>query len=252
MVSKTDKYLASWGSDRRLSADALEAKNLGSFTDFEIVVDGSQKSWIEGMTLVDAAVHQLIRQSKQSGEDLPTDGAIFPKDIALTLGKLTVTVAEYLGELRRLGIDTDGLQRQAKEFERNYRDSQAASEEKAQKLFDLMLESPFFTDEEVHALIDSTSIYKFVGLVLDNVTTARARINVHAKLASDPKQKEKLLVKECWELWQREPTRYKGKAAFKSIHEGDCHASTCVGLGCRIPDAQRRASRGRGSGKKRA
>jgi len=34
------------------------------------------------------------------------------------------------------------------------------------------------------------------------------------KLASDPKQLAKQQVKECWELWQKEPARYRGKAAF--------------------------------------
>lgn len=35
-----------------------------------------------------------------------------------------------------------------------------------------------------------------------------------AKLAKDPKQVEKELVRENWVLWQRDPHRYKGKAAF--------------------------------------
>lgn len=35
-----------------------------------------------------------------------------------------------------------------------------------------------------------------------------------AKLAIDPKQKDKALVKECWDEWQKQPNRYKGKAAF--------------------------------------
>ncbi len=34
------------------------------------------------------------------------------------------------------------------------------------------------------------------------------------KLANDPKQAEKELVRELWKLWQSEPHRYKGKAAF--------------------------------------
>lgn len=35
-----------------------------------------------------------------------------------------------------------------------------------------------------------------------------------AKLLKDPRQHEKVLVKDCWDAWQREPARYTGKAAF--------------------------------------
>ncbi len=44
--------------------------------------------------------------------------------------------------------------------------------------------------------------------------TEFARAGALGMLAKDPKQKEKALVRECWELWQSEPKRYTGKAAF--------------------------------------
>jgi len=34
------------------------------------------------------------------------------------------------------------------------------------------------------------------------------------KLATDPKQRDKAIVRECWEAWQKNPENYKGKAAF--------------------------------------
>ena len=37
-----------------------------------------------------------------------------------------------------------------------------------------------------------------------------------AKHATDPKQKDKALVRECWDAWQENPSRYKGKAKFAS------------------------------------
>lgn len=37
-----------------------------------------------------------------------------------------------------------------------------------------------------------------------------------AKLAKDPKQIAKLAVRECWELWQKDPSRYKGPTDFSS------------------------------------
>lgn len=41
-----------------------------------------------------------------------------------------------------------------------------------------------------------------------------AYLGAMAKIERDPKQAEKKLVKECWQEWQRDPNRYKGKAAF--------------------------------------
>lgn len=37
---------------------------------------------------------------------------------------------------------------------------------------------------------------------------------VQAKLARDPKQREKAFVRECWKAWQEKPDSYNGKAAF--------------------------------------
>lgn len=44
--------------------------------------------------------------------------------------------------------------------------------------------------------------------------TTMAQKGAMAKLAADPKQADKRAVRECWELWREEPTRYDGKAAF--------------------------------------
>jgi hypothetical protein len=34
------------------------------------------------------------------------------------------------------------------------------------------------------------------------------------KLKRDPKQRDKAFVRDCWEAWQKNPSNYKGKAAF--------------------------------------
>ncbi|MBZ0106722.1 MAG: hypothetical protein K8H84_13990 [Sulfuricella denitrificans] len=34
------------------------------------------------------------------------------------------------------------------------------------------------------------------------------------RIENDPKQKDKLFVRECWQKWQENPTDYKGQAAF--------------------------------------
>jgi hypothetical protein len=35
-----------------------------------------------------------------------------------------------------------------------------------------------------------------------------------ARHLNDPRRREKQMVRECWDAWQREPARYSGKAAF--------------------------------------
>jgi hypothetical protein len=42
----------------------------------------------------------------------------------------------------------------------------------------------------------------------------QAQSGAAAKLAIDPKQVEKALVRECWDDWQKKSDRYTGKAAF--------------------------------------
>lgn len=47
-----------------------------------------------------------------------------------------------------------------------------------------------------------------------DMRTEMAKQGALAKLAKDPKQKDKATVRECWDAWQRNPQTYKGKAAF--------------------------------------
>jgi len=47
----------------------------------------------------------------------------------------------------------------------------------------------------------------------DSLSSNARRAN-EVRLANDPKQAEKINVCECWDEWQKQPDRYKGKAAF--------------------------------------
>jgi hypothetical protein len=62
--------------------------------------------------------------------------------------------------------------------------------------------------------LDASSIWEFVFLAGDMRESLVAKRRVREKLAVDPKQAVKVSVKELWKLWQSEPGRYKGKAAF--------------------------------------
>ena len=43
---------------------------------------------------------------------------------------------------------------------------------------------------------------------------SNARRAVAERMSTDPKQADKVSVRECWDDWQKQPDRYKGKAAF--------------------------------------
>ncbi|SSW66661.1 hypothetical protein AVE30378_02200 [Achromobacter veterisilvae] len=43
---------------------------------------------------------------------------------------------------------------------------------------------------------------------------AQARAGALAKLSADPKQRDKALVRECWQAWQAKPESYPSQAAF--------------------------------------
>ena len=49
---------------------------------------------------------------------------------------------------------------------------------------------------------------------MPSTRTAIGKAGAAAKLAKDPKQSEKVAVRECWDAWQAQPSRYKGVAAF--------------------------------------
>jgi hypothetical protein len=44
--------------------------------------------------------------------------------------------------------------------------------------------------------------------------TERAKKAAKSRHERDPKQKAKIDVEQCWNLWQRNPTNYKSKASF--------------------------------------
>ncbi len=62
--------------------------------------------------------------------------------------------------------------------------------------------------------LDSESIWEFIYLVGDMTRSTRAKLLARNRHIADPKQRAKEHVRDCWERWKNEPSRYKGKAAF--------------------------------------
>jgi hypothetical protein len=52
------------------------------------------------------------------------------------------------------------------------------------------------------------------GEAMREIRSRIGKSGAYAKLATDPKQKDKALARECWDEWRKQPDRYSGKAAF--------------------------------------
>ena len=72
--------------------------------------------------------------------------------------------------------------------------------------------------ERLNGLIDrnlnSDTIWAFAIYCGDLRESVLGKLRAQKRLKDDPKQAAKAEVKDCWELWQADPNRYKSKAAF--------------------------------------
>lgn len=63
-------------------------------------------------------------------------------------------------------------------------------------------------------LAPPTKLFVALDMAVKMAVTEKASKGAQAKLANDPKQKDKALVREWWNDWQKnDPTRYKNKSA---------------------------------------
>lgn len=60
---------------------------------------------------------------------------------------------------------------------------------------------------------DGNEVAEAVKIVLDDQVETNSQDAKNGKI-DDQKQKEKKVVKECWEAWQSKPDQYKNKTAF--------------------------------------
>lgn len=134
--------------------------------------------------------------------------------MATSLGLNSVTKDAYLSHLRISGFDVDEILKRADECEREYQGWLSETKNRAKAFFDLIQTQPYVTNDDFRKLIDAQSIYDLLELVLDHADSTRARLKAIKMHANHPKQADKVLVRECWDEWQKQPDRYKGKAAF--------------------------------------
>ncbi|MDR6537292.1 hypothetical protein [Variovorax soli] len=70
------------------------------------------------------------------------------------------------------------------------------------------------TNELIASNLDADSIWEFVFLAGNMRESMKAKLLAKRRLEADPKQGAKKQVRELWDLWQKDPSRYRGKAAF--------------------------------------
>ena len=68
--------------------------------------------------------------------------------------------------------------------------------------------------EAVRCLAVQSLQAKSAAVDIQEIRSLIGRSGALQKLANDPKQRDKLIVRECWENWQIEPNNYESKAAF--------------------------------------
>ena len=69
-------------------------------------------------------------------------------------------------------------------------------------------------DHVIRENLDSESIWQLIHIAGDMRERMIATRNANRRHKVDPKQADKDRVKECWDLWQLDRSRYDGKAAF--------------------------------------
>ncbi len=69
-------------------------------------------------------------------------------------------------------------------------------------------------NDAIQRYLDSNSIQPFIELAAERYASYKQSVIAKSKHAKDPKQADKAIVRECWDDWQKQPNRYKGKSEF--------------------------------------
>ena len=124
------------------------------------------------------------------------------------------TGPEFLAFLNNLGFDTKAIHEKVLSTTQEISEMKSSASEKAATFFDLFQTEWHVQNEDVAKYIDENSVYFLIELAVQDAASTRARLNAIRRHSEDPRQHEKSLVRECWDEWQKQPTRYVGKAAF--------------------------------------
>ncbi|MEJ5030767.1 hypothetical protein [Comamonas sp. MYb69] len=144
------------------------------------------------------------------------------EEVKEALGDLSLVIAvnqEALIEGRKIPANPNEIARHSSRVRRFFRAGANSYIEKLKQLEDGVDALKDMTGEELNQIEgDLRKIADAVTGVAERIAKEIRRRDAQAgasgKLAKDPKQLAKQQVRECWDIWRGEPSRYKSKSAF--------------------------------------
>lgn len=158
-----------------------------------------------------ALSQEALMQAYVKGIEYDLDPTTY---IAKFFGGVQPSVVEFLNFLTAKGLDAEAIQRVVTERIQMIRPDQIRNQEKAAAFFQLFQSEWCVFKEDVEKYIDENSIYFFLELVVADAASTKARLNAIKMHAAQPKQRDKGIVRECWDAWQKKPSKYSSKAEF--------------------------------------
>ena len=152
---------------------------------------------------------EALVQAHLKGIEYDLDPATY---VANFFGGIQPSVGEFLNFLTAKGLDAEAIYKAVTERVQMIRPDQIQNQEKAATFFRLFQTEWHVLQEHIEKYIDEDSIYFLLELAVADAASTKARLNAIKMHAANPKQRDKGLVRECWDDWQKLPERYAGKA----------------------------------------
>jgi hypothetical protein len=154
---------------------------------------------------------RAMMQAQKNGIDYDLNMDTYVADF---FGGVQPSPDQFLDFLAKKGIDAEAIKLAQVEFIQGIEPERLRNKEKAEAFFRLFQTEWHILQKDIEKYITEDSIYHLLELAVSDAASTKARLSAIKMHATNPKQKEKAMVKECWCDWQKEPDRYKGKAAF--------------------------------------
>ena len=121
----------------------------------------------------------------------------------------------YLQYVNGLGYSTEDLEATFIQQWKKLDDKLDLQRRNAEEFIRYVESNAFDIEKEVFdKYVNRHSIEFIIDYAVTHSRQIKARRAALKKLGNDPKQADKAQVRECWELWQKEPKRYRWKTTF--------------------------------------
>ena len=146
--------------------------------------------------------HEIARRHKRTAPLAPT-----PQDKKQWY--------DYLEYLESVGYPLADLKRNFFDSHQRGIDERARQKANAEAFIRYIEKNAFHIEKDVFdKYVNNISLEYIIDYAVTHSRRLKAKSGAAKKLKHDPKQADKTQVRECWELWQQEPTRYKWKTTF--------------------------------------